>query len=157
MEIPGSDFTIPADIVVVAIGTKANPLLTASVPGLKLNDRGYIEIDAEGMTSLPGVFSGGDIVRGSATVIAAMGDGKRAAAAIGRYLANKQTKADPSDAASSQVGVARIRPSAVRADDAGAIEGDDGPPRHPEEVGPAQIGITEERGVEVSVGKAGPR
>jgi glutamate synthase (NADPH/NADH) small chain len=86
LEIPGSDFELPADIVVVAIGTRANPLLTASVPGLTLNDHGYIEIDAQGMTSLPGVFSGGDIVRGSATVIAAMGDGKRAAAAIGHYL-----------------------------------------------------------------------
>ena len=87
VEVPGSDFALSADIVVVAIGTRANPLLTASVPGLALNDHGYIETDEQGMTSLPGVFAGGDIVRGSATVIAAMGDGKQAAAAIGRWLA----------------------------------------------------------------------
>jgi glutamate synthase (NADPH/NADH) small chain len=87
VEVPGSDFALSADIVVVAIGTRANPLLTASVPGLTLNDHGYIETDEQGMTSLPGVFAGGDIVRGSATVIAAMGDGKQVAAAIGRWLA----------------------------------------------------------------------
>ncbi len=84
--IPGSEFVIDCDVVVVAIGTRANPLLTATSPELKLNRRGNIEVDANGMTSLPGVFAGGDIVRGAATVILAMGDGKRAAHSIDKFL-----------------------------------------------------------------------
>jgi len=84
--IPGSEFELAADIIVVAVGTRANPLLTATCPDLKLNKWGNIEIDANGMTSIPGVFAGGDIVRGGATVILAMGDGKTAAASIDRYL-----------------------------------------------------------------------
>jgi glutamate synthase (NADPH/NADH) small chain len=84
--IPGSEFVIECDVVVVAIGTRSNPLLTATCPELKLNKRGNIEVDANGMTSLPGVFAGGDIVRGAATVILAMGDGKRSARAIDTYL-----------------------------------------------------------------------
>jgi len=87
--IPGSEFMLPCNVVVVAIGTRANPLLTATCPDLKLNKQGNILVDENGMTSLPGVFAGGDIVRGAATVILAMGDGKRAAKAIGRYLAQK--------------------------------------------------------------------
>ena len=85
-EIPGSDFVLECDVVVVAIGTKANPLLTATCPDLKLNRWGNIEVDQNGMTSVPGVFAGGDIVRGAATVILAMGDGKSAAKAIDNYL-----------------------------------------------------------------------
>jgi glutamate synthase (NADPH/NADH) small chain len=84
--IPGSEFVIPCDVVVVAIGTRANPLLTATCPELKLNKWGNIVVDENGMTSLPGVFAGGDIVRGAATVILAMGDGKRAAKAMDQYL-----------------------------------------------------------------------
>jgi glutamate synthase (NADPH/NADH) small chain len=84
--IPGSEFTLDCDLVVVAIGTKANPLLTATCPDLKLNKWGNIVADDNGQTSIPGVFAGGDIVRGAATVILAMGDGKRAAAAIDSYL-----------------------------------------------------------------------
>jgi len=84
--IPGSEFVIPCDVVVVAIGTRANPLLTATCPDLKLNKWGNIVADENGMTSLPGVFAGGDIVRGAATVILAMGDGKRAAKAMDQYL-----------------------------------------------------------------------
>jgi glutamate synthase (NADPH/NADH) small chain len=84
--IPGSEFVLPCDVVVVAIGTKANPLLTSTCPDLKLNKYGNIVVDDNGMTNLPGVFAGGDIVRGAATVILAMGDGKRAAAAIDTYL-----------------------------------------------------------------------
>ena len=86
--IPDSEFTLDCDVVVVAVGTRANPLLTATCPDLKLDRRGNITVDADGMTSLPGVFAGGDIVRGAATVILAMGDGKRAAGAINRYLAS---------------------------------------------------------------------
>jgi glutamate synthase (NADPH/NADH) small chain len=77
---------IDCDMVVVAIGTRSNPILTTSAAGLKVNQWGYIEVDGAGMTSLPGVFAGGDIVRGAATVILAMGDGKRAAAAIDAYV-----------------------------------------------------------------------
>jgi len=84
--IPGSEFVIPCEVVVVAIGTRANPLLTATCPDLKLNKWGNIMVDEQGMTSLPGVFAGGDIVRGAATVILAMGDGKRAAASMDAYL-----------------------------------------------------------------------
>ena len=84
--IPGSEFVLACDVVVVAIGTRANPLLTATCPDLRLNKRGNIEVDIDGMTSLPGVFAGGDIVRGAATVILAMGDGKRSARAIDAYL-----------------------------------------------------------------------
>jgi glutamate synthase (NADPH/NADH) small chain len=86
--VPDSEFVIPCDIVVVAIGTRANPLLTATCPDLKLNRWGNIIVDDQGMTSLPGVFAGGDIVRGAATVILAMGDGKRAAKSIHEFLAH---------------------------------------------------------------------
>jgi glutamate synthase (NADPH) small chain len=85
--VAGSEFTIDCDMVVVAIGTRSNPLLTATAPDLALNQWGYIVTDEHGMTSMPGVFAGGDIVRGAATVILAMGDGKRAAKAINAYLA----------------------------------------------------------------------
>jgi glutamate synthase (NADPH/NADH) small chain len=86
VKVPGAEFDVPCQVVVVAVGTRANPLLTQTTPDLRVNARGYIEIDADGMTSKRGVFAGGDIVRGAATVILAMGDGKRAAAAIDRYL-----------------------------------------------------------------------
>jgi glutamate synthase (NADPH/NADH) small chain len=84
--IPGSEFEIACDIVVVAIGTRSNPLLTATAPELAINEWGYITTDEHGMTSMPGVFAGGDIVRGAATVILAMGDGKRSAHAIDAWL-----------------------------------------------------------------------
>ncbi len=84
----GSEFVVPCDVVVVAIGTRANPLLAQTSPDLKLNKWGYIETDEKGMTSIPGVFAGGDIVRGAATVILAMGDGKNAAKAMNEYLAS---------------------------------------------------------------------
>jgi glutamate synthase (NADPH/NADH) small chain len=84
--IPGSEFVIDCDLVIVAIGIGANPLLTKTTPGLKLNKWGYIETDESLMTSIPGVFAGGDIVRGAATVILAMGDGKKAAQNIHKYL-----------------------------------------------------------------------
>lgn len=87
--VEGAYFDLPADVVVNAIGTRANPLLTATAPDLKLNRWGNIQTDENGLTSLEGVFAGGDIVRGGATVILAMGDGKQAAAAINRYLASK--------------------------------------------------------------------
>ncbi len=85
--IPGSEFEIPMDTVVVAIGQGPNPLVTTSTPGLDLNKRGNIVADPETFaTSKPGVFAGGDIVTGAATVILAMGAGKKAAAGIDAYL-----------------------------------------------------------------------
>lgn len=85
--IKGSEFTMEVDVVVMAIGTNANPLLPKSTPGLKLNRWGYIKADLEtGQTSLPGVWAGGDIVTGAATVILAMGAGRKAAMAIDEYL-----------------------------------------------------------------------
>lgn len=83
----GEDFDLEVDVVINALGTRANPLLTATAPDLRLNRWGNIEADEQGRTSLAGVFAGGDIIRGGATVILAMGDGKRAAAAIEEYLA----------------------------------------------------------------------
>ena len=97
--IPGSEFVLDCDTVVVAIGTKSNPLLTATCPELKLNKWGNIVADENGATSLPGVFAGGDIVRGAATVILAMGDGKKAAQAMDKYLAGIPTEASLSVAA----------------------------------------------------------
>ena len=87
--IEGDTVELEADILIVAIGTRANPLLTATCPELKLNKWGNIEVDENQMTSIPGVFAGGDIVRGGATVILAMGDGKNAAVQIDRYLKTK--------------------------------------------------------------------
>jgi glutamate synthase (NADPH/NADH) small chain len=96
--IEGSEFVIDCDLVIEAIGTRANPLLTATTPGLKTNKWGYIETDEDGATNLPGVYAGGDIRRGAATVILAMGDGKDAAAAMDKYLRSKDVspKATPS-------------------------------------------------------------
>jgi glutamate synthase (NADPH/NADH) small chain len=91
--IPGSEYILECDTIVVAIGTKANPLLTASCPELKLNKWGNIVADENGQTSIPGVFAGGDIVRGAATVILAMGDGKKSAQAIDKYLLGLPTAA----------------------------------------------------------------
>jgi len=87
--VQGSEFIIEVDVVIMAIGTSANPLLLKTIPDLKLTRRGYIEADLEtGATSKPGVFAGGDIVTGSATVILAMGAGRKAARAIDEYLSN---------------------------------------------------------------------
>ncbi|HEY6838989.1 MAG TPA: NADPH-dependent glutamate synthase [Geobacteraceae bacterium] len=87
--VPGSEYDIPVEVVVNAVGTRANPLLTATAPDLVLNKWGNIAADDNGATSIPGVFAGGDIVRGGATVILAMGDGKNGAAAINDYLKGK--------------------------------------------------------------------
>ncbi|MFH0982039.1 MAG: FAD-dependent oxidoreductase, partial [Planctomycetota bacterium] len=88
--VPGSEFEYPCQIFVEAIGTKANPLLTQTTPELKLNKWGNIVVDENRMTNIPGVFAGGDIVRGGATVILAMGDGKTAAAAMHKYMMNSK-------------------------------------------------------------------
>lgn len=89
--ISGSEFTIKADTVVVAIGNGPHPLVPRTTKGLKLSRRGNIVADpVTGQTSKEGIFAGGDIVTGAATVIEAMGAGKRAAAAIDRYLKDKK-------------------------------------------------------------------
>lgn len=85
--IKGSEFQLEIDIGIPAVGTRSNPLLLSTMPDLKLNKRGYIVAEKEtGMTSKEGVFAGGDIVTGSATVILAMGAGKKSAKAIHEYL-----------------------------------------------------------------------
>ncbi len=90
--IEGSEFTLECDLAVVAIGNDPNPLVPRATPGLKTGRKGTIEVDPEtGETSLPGVFAGGDITTGAATVIEAMGAGKRAARAIDDYLKSKKT------------------------------------------------------------------
>lgn len=86
LPVEGTEYGIEVDVVINAIGTRANPLLTSTAPDLLLNRRGNIVADDGCATSIPGVFAGGDIVRGGATVILAMGDGKKAAAAIHEYL-----------------------------------------------------------------------
>ena len=85
--VKGSEFSIDAEVAVVAIGNGPNPLIPRTTPGLELNKRGNIVADEESMkTSRRGVFAGGDIVTGAATVILAMGAGRKAALAIDKYL-----------------------------------------------------------------------
>ncbi len=91
LPIDGSEFHMPVDIVIIAFGTNANPIIRQTTPGLKCNEWGYIEADPETCaTSREGVYAGGDIVTGAATVIAAMGAGKRAARAIHEYLTGEK-------------------------------------------------------------------
>lgn len=87
--IKGSEYILDVDMVVMAIGQGPNPLIKQTTPNLDVNKRGNIVADEAGATSIPGVFAGGDIVTGAATVISAMGAGKRAAVAIDEYLKNK--------------------------------------------------------------------
>ncbi len=82
MEVPNSNFRIPVDTVIVAIGNSPNPLIPLRTPELKTEKWGGVIITTGGATSIPSVYAGGDIVRGAATVISAMGDGKQAAKAI---------------------------------------------------------------------------
>ena len=85
--IEGSEFTIECETLVMAIGNGANPLISQTTPDLAVNRWGYIVVDeATGATNIPGVYAGGDIVRGAATVILAMGDGRTSARAIHEYL-----------------------------------------------------------------------
>lgn len=85
--VEGSDFLLDVDTVIYALGTTANPIIAQTTPGLNVNKWGYIEVDENtGMTSIPGVFAGGDIVTGAATVILAMGAGKRAAKGMLEFM-----------------------------------------------------------------------
>ncbi len=84
--IEGSNFLFEVDTVIYALGTNANPILAQTTPGLTVNKWGYLEVNEDQMTSIPGVFAGGDIVTGAATVILAMGAGRQAARGIIKYL-----------------------------------------------------------------------
>jgi glutamate synthase (NADPH/NADH) small chain len=87
VEIKGSEFVLPAHVAIIGVGTTANPLIQSTTPDLATNKRNYIVADPQTMrTSKPGVFAGGDIVTGGATVILAMGAGRKAAASIHEYL-----------------------------------------------------------------------
>ncbi len=87
--IPGSEFEISADTVIMALGTSSNPLIANTTGGLETNRRGGLVADEQGATTRKGVFAGGDAVTGAATVILAMGAGRKAASAIDRYLKSK--------------------------------------------------------------------
>ena len=85
--IPGSEHDVPCDAMIVALGNGSNPLLVATTPGLNADAKGHITVDEKQATSHAKVWAGGDIVLGAATVILAMGEGRKAAAAINEYLA----------------------------------------------------------------------
>ena len=89
VEIPGSEFELHVDTVVMAIGTSPNPLIKSTTEGLEVNRKGGIIVNEDGLTSREGVYAGGDAVTGAATVISAMGAGKTAAAAIDRAICGK--------------------------------------------------------------------
>ncbi len=84
--IKGSEFVVEVDMAIVAIGQSANPIVASTATGVETNERGYFIADDDGRTTKPGVFAGGDIVTGAATVILAIGAGKKAARAIHDYL-----------------------------------------------------------------------
>lgn len=89
VEKPDSNFVIDCDMVIMALGTSPNPLIRSTTKGLETNRWGCIVANEEGCTSRPGVFAGGDAVSGAATVILAMGAGRKAAKAIDTYIANR--------------------------------------------------------------------
>jgi len=89
-EIPGSNFKLPVDTVIMALGTSPNPLIRSTTPGLEVNRKGCLVVDEETMqTTRQGIYAGGDAVTGAATVILAMGAGKKAAQHIDDYLRTK--------------------------------------------------------------------
>ncbi|MBQ1755556.1 MAG: FAD-dependent oxidoreductase, partial [Oscillospiraceae bacterium] len=87
--IPGSEFVLDVDTVVIAIGTSPNPLIKSTTKGLEVNNHGGIIVNEDGLTSREGIYAGGDAVTGAATVISAMGAGKLAAKGIDEYLSKK--------------------------------------------------------------------
>ena len=86
VEIPGSEFVLDVDTVIMSLGTSPNPLIRSTTPGLDTNRKGCLIVDENEMTTRQGVFAGGDAVTGAATVILAMGAGKKGAAAIHKFL-----------------------------------------------------------------------
>jgi glutamate synthase (NADPH/NADH) small chain len=89
VEIPGSEFVLDVDTVIMSIGTSPNPLIKSTTKGLEVNKHGGIIVNEDGLTSREAVYAGGDAVTGAATVISAMGAGKTAAKAIDEYLSAK--------------------------------------------------------------------
>lgn len=89
VEIPGSEFELDVDMVIMSLGTRPNPLIASTTPGLDVNRKKCIVADEDGLTSLEGIYAGGDTVTGAATVISAMGAGRTAAAAMDKYLREK--------------------------------------------------------------------
>lgn len=90
--IEGSEYKVPVDVVIVAVGVSPNPLIPASVKGLKTTRWGTITVNDDFQSSIEDIFAGGDIVRGGATVILAMGDGRDAATGMDKYIQNKIKK-----------------------------------------------------------------
>ncbi len=86
--IPGATVTLDIDMAIVSVGVSPNPIVPHSIPGLELGRKGTIAVNEDMQSSIPTIYAGGDIVRGGATVILAMGDGRRAAAAMNRQLQN---------------------------------------------------------------------
>lgn len=89
VEVPGSEFELDVDMVIMSLGTRPNPLIASTTPGLDINKRRCIVADEDGLTSIEGIYAGGDTVTGAATVISAMGAGRIAAAAMDKYLREK--------------------------------------------------------------------
>ena len=90
VEIPGSNFVLDVDTVIMSLGTSPNPLIRSTTPGLEANKKGCLIVGEDSVsTTREGVFAGGDAVTGAATVILAMGAGKKAAVAIDEYLSKK--------------------------------------------------------------------
>ena len=95
MEIPGSEFVLELDTVIMSLGTSPNPLISSTTEGLEINRRRCIVADENnGQTTREGVFAGGDAVTGAATVILAMGAGKAAAKGIDEYLSKNRAWAE---------------------------------------------------------------
>ena len=90
IEVPGSEFVLDVDTVIMSLGTSPNPLIKSTTKGLEINRKGGIVVNEDGLTSRENVYAGGDAVTGAATVILAMGAGKKAAAAIHNYLSEQK-------------------------------------------------------------------
>ncbi len=90
IEVPDSEFMLDVDTVIMSLGTSPNPLIRSTTPGLETNRKGCLIVNEEEMTTREGVFAGGDAVTGAATVILAMGAGKKGAAAIHKFIQNQQ-------------------------------------------------------------------
>lgn len=87
----GSEFTIPTDLVVIAIGARVSPLVAIAVPEIELDESGHVIVNPDTLeTSIPGIFAGGDLIPGEETIVRAMGDGRRTAQSIHRYLAERE-------------------------------------------------------------------
>lgn len=89
MPIQGATETIDIDLAIVSVGVSPNPIVPSSIKGLELGRKGTITVNDQMQSSIPTIYAGGDIVRGGATVILAMGDGRRAAATMNEQLSSK--------------------------------------------------------------------